>query len=334
MKIAFFEIKDWEKAYIKQKLKGQKLVFFKDALTADNVSSVKDADVVSVFIYSKINKSLLDKMKKCKAIVTRSTGYDHISLEDCKKRKVQVYNVPQYGQNTVAEHTFALILTLSRKINKAYEKTIRGNFTIEGLEGFDLKGRTIGIVGMGSIGKHVAKIANGFEMNVLAFDAYPNKKLEREFGFKYVPLNELLKKSDVVSLHCPYSEKTHHLINSRNMKLMKKDALLINTARGAIVDTDALVKALAGKKIGGAGLDVLEEENSIKEEAQLLASNFPRKKLENLIENHMLLTFDNVIITPHIAFYSEEALKRILDITIENIKCITGNKICKAIVKV
>jgi len=333
MKIAFFEIKDWEKAYIKQKLKGQKLVFFKDALTADNVSSVKDADVVSVFIYSKINKSLLDKMKKCKAIVTRSTGYDHISLEDCKKRKVQVYNVPQYGQNTVAEHTFALILTLSRKINKAYEKTIRGNFTIEGLEGFDLKGRTIGIVGMGSIGKHVAKIANGFEMNVLAFDAYPNKKFEREFGFKYVPLNELLKKSDVVSLHCPYSEKTHHLINSRNMKLMKKDALLINTARGAIVDTDALVKALAGKKIGGAGLDVLEEENSIKEEAQLLASNFPRKKLENLIENHMLLTFDNVVITPHIAFYSEEALKRILDITIENIKCITDGKKCEAIVK-
>jgi len=332
MKIAFFEIKDWERDYIKQRLKGHKLVFSKDPLTKENLDSVKDAAAVSVFIYSKIDGKIIDRFKSLKAIVTRSTGFDHINLEDCRKREVQVYNVPNYGQNTVAEHTFALILALSRKIHKAYEKTIRGNFSLDNLEGFDLKGKTIGIIGTGSIGKHAAKIANGFEMNILAYDIHKDKELEK-LGVKYMNLNELIKKSDIVSLHCPYNKKTHHLINGKNIKLMKKEALLINTSRGAVVDTTSLVKALSARKIGGAGLDVLEEEGFIKEEAQLLANSFPKKKLENILENHLLLTFDNVIITPHIAFYSEEALKRILDITIENIKCISGNKKCDALIQ-
>ena len=297
---------------------------------AENASLAGDADIVSVFIYSKLDSKILGSLRKAKAIVTRSTGFDHIDLKECKRRKIGVYNVPNYGQNTVAEHTFALILSLSRRINKAYEKTIRGNFSLDGLEGFDLRGKTIGIVGMGSIGKHVAKIADGFEMKILAFDLHKEPELEKEMNLKYVSLNELLKNSDIVSLHCPYSKETHHLINKRNISLMKKEAILINTARGAIVETDALVKALASKKLGGAGLDVLEEEGFIKEEAELLSSNFPKKKLENLLENHLLLTFENVIITPHIAFYSEEALKRILDITINNVKCISDNKKCEA----
>lgn len=334
MRIAFFEVKDWERDYIKKNLKGQKLVFFKEPLTEENASSAADADVVCVFIYSKIDGKVLSRMKKCKAVVTRSTGFDHINLNDCGKRKVEVCNVPNYGQNTVAEHAFALILALSRKINKAYEKTIRGSFAIDGLEGFDLKGKTLGIVGMGSIGKHVAKIANGFEMKVLAFDLYKNKSWEKEFGFKYADLNALLKTSDIVTLHCPYNKKTHHLINSKNIKLMKKGALLINTARGGLVDTTALVKALSSGKIGGAGLDVLEEEDAIKEEAELLSENMPRGKMESLLENHVLLNFENVIITPHIAFYTEEALKRILDISVKNIKCVIDGKKCEAIVKV
>jgi D-lactate dehydrogenase len=334
MKVAFFEIKDWEKEYLKQRLKDYELVFFKDTLNPDTLTSVLDSDIISIFIYSHIDKKVLAKFKNLKAVVTRSTGFDHINLNDCKKKKINVYNVPNYGQNTVAEHTFALILSLSRKIHKAYEKTIRGNFSLENLEGFDLKGKTIGIVGMGSIGRHVAKIANGFEMNVLAYDLYPDKKLEKELGLKFVPLDKLLKESDIVSLHCPYNKETHHLINDKNIKMMKKGALLINTARGALVDTGSLVKALASKYLGGAGLDVLEEEGFIKEEAQLLSLDFPKKKLENLLENHLLLTFDNVIITPHIAFYSEEALKRILDITIDNIRCIADNKKSGALVKI
>jgi D-lactate dehydrogenase len=333
MKIAFFEIKDWEKDYLKQRLVGHQLVFSKDPLTKDNVDSARDADVVSVFIYSKIDKKVIGKFKNLKAIVTRSTGFDHINIKTCKSRKIQVYNVPDYGQNTVAEHTFALILALSRKIHKAYERTIRGNFSLENLEGFDLRGRTIGIVGLGSIGKHVAKIASGFEMKILAYDLHKDKEIEKSFSLKFVSLEELLKESDIVSLHCPYNKKTHHLINSKNIKLMKGGSLLINTARGAVVDTTALVKALSSGKIGGAGLDVLEEEGFIKEEAQLIANNFPRDKIENILENHLLLTFDNVIITPHLAFYSEEALKRILDISVNNIKCILGNKKCEALIK-
>lgn len=292
MKIAFFEVKDWEKSYIKTRIKKQKLLFFKDALSLDNIQSVKDADIISIFIYSNIDSKILNQFKNLKSIITRSTGFDHIDMNECKKRKINVYNVPNYGQNTVAEHTFALILSLSRKINKAYEKTIRGNFSLDGLEGFDIRGRTIGIVGMGSIGKHVAKIANGFEMKTLAYDVYQDKSLAKELNFKYVKLNDLLKNSDIVSLHCPYNKSTHHLISQKNIKLMKKTALLINTARGALVDTDSLVKALASGYLGGAGLDVLEEEGSIKEEAELLSANFPKKKLENLLENHLLLTFD------------------------------------------
>jgi D-lactate dehydrogenase len=333
MKIAFFEIKDWEKDYIKKRLKNHKLIFFKETVNESGVDSMKDVNIISVFIYSKVNKDVLNKLKKLKAVVTRSTGYDHIDLKECKKRKVKVYNVPNYGQNTVAEHTFALILSLSRRINRAYDRTTRGNFSFDDLEGFDIKDKTIGIIGMGSIGRHVARIANGFEMMVLAYDPYPNKVLEKNLNFKYSSLNNLLKNSDIVSLHCPYDKKSYHLINSRNINLMKKGALLINTARGGLVDTTALVKALSSGKLGGAGLDVLEEEGLIKEEAQLLSSKFPKERLKNLLEDHLLLTFGNVIITPHMAFYSTEALQRILDITIRNIECISKNKVCEAIVE-
>ena len=328
MKITFFEIKDWEKEYITKRLKGHKLVFFKETIGENDLAAVKDSEIISVFIYSKVDKSVLEKMKNLKAVVTRSTGYDHIDLKECKKRKVKVYNVPNYGQNTVAEHTFALILSLSRRINRAYDRTTRGNFSFDDLEGFDIKDKTIGIIGMGSIGRHVARIANGFEMKVLAYDPYPNKILEKDLNFRYSNLNKLLKNSDIVSLHCPYDKKSHHLINPKNIGLMKNGALLINTARGGLVDTTALVKALSSGKLGGAGLDVLEEEGLIKEEAQLLSSKFPKERLENLLEDHLLLTFENVIITPHMAFYSEEALRRILDITIRNIECITENKVC------
>lgn len=334
MKIAFFEVKDYQVKYFKKKLKGNRLYFFSEALDEKNIEKVKEVQILAVFIGSKVDKKVLDKLKKLKAVVTMSTGFDHIDIEEAKKKKVKVCNVPDYGQNTVAEHAFALILSLSRKINKAYDRTVKGNFSLEGLKGFDLKGKTLGIVGMGSIGKHVARIAKGFEMKVLAYDPFPNKQMEKKFKFKYAPLNKLLKESDIVTLHCPYNKKTRYIINARNIRLMKNDALLINTARGGLVDTGALVKALAKKKIGGAGLDVLEEENMIKEEAELLNESCSREKMENLIQDHMLLTFDNVIITPHMAFYSEEALKRIMETTFENIDCVLKNKTCENEVKV
>jgi len=333
MKIAFFEIEDWEKDYLKEKLKKHDLFFSEDVLDNKKINLVKDADIISIFIYSKIDKKILDKFEKLKAIVTRSTGFDHIDIKECKKKRILVLNVPYYGENTVAEHTFALILALSRKIHKAYERTIRGDFSLEGLRGFDLKGKTLGIIGLGHIGRHVARIAKGFEMDILVYDPRKDKKLEKKIGFRYVPLNTLLKKSDIISLHCPYNRKTHHLINSKNIKLIKKGAYIINTARGGIIETKALIRALQKGQLGGAGLDVLENESLIKEEIQLLSKNFPKESLKNLLENHLLLTFDNVIITPHNAFNSKEALKRILDTTIDNIRCIVEKKKCQNIVK-
>jgi len=320
-KIAFFEIKKWEEQYLKERLKNFELKFFEDGLTKKNIDKVKDFDAVSVFIYSKIDKELLERFSNLKLIVTRSTGFDHIELEGCKKGKITICNVPHYGENTVAEHTFALILSLSRKICESYEKVKKGNFSLEGLTGFDLKGKTIGIVGMGSIGRYVARIAKGFEMNILAYDVTKDLKFAKRFGLKYVNLNLLLKNSDIISLHVPYNKKTHHLINKNNLKLIKKGSILINTARGGVVETDALLKGLSKGIFSGVGLDVLEEECFIKEEKQLLSKQFPKKcDLAVILKNHILLTQSNCIITPHNAFNSKEALIRILDTTILDIK--------------
>ncbi len=331
MKIAFFEIEEWEEDYLKSKLKKHDLIFSRDVLNKKNINSVKDADVISIFIYSVVNKNILDGFENLKAIATRSTGFDHIDLKSCKKKNIFVANVPYYGENTVAEHTFALILDLSRNIHKSYERTIRGNFSLEGLRGFDLKEKTIGIIGLGHIGQHVARIARGFEMKILVYDKYKNKKLEKNLKFKYTSLNNLFKNSDIITFHCPYNRKTHHILNNKSIKLVKKGAYIINTSRGGLIDARALVKALVKGDLGGAALDVLEEESLIKEEIQLLSKNFPKENLQNLLENHLLLTFDNVIITPHNAFNSKEALQRILNTTIDNINCIKKNK-CENII--
>lgn len=327
MKIAFFEIKDWEKEYLSEKLKGNDLNFFSDKLTLENIESVKDCEIISPFIYSQINKDILGKIPSLKFISTRSTGFDHINIADAKEKNISISNVPFYGENTVAEHTFALILTLSRKIFKSVDRFKRGDFSLDGLVGFDLKGKTLGIVGMGHIGQRVAKIALGFEMNVLAYDINQDKKLAKTLGFKYATLEDLLKNSDIITLHSPYNENTKHLINSERIKLIKRGAYLINTARGGLIETSALIQALNDGTLAGAGLDVLEEECFIKEEAELLSGEFLKTcNVQTALENHMLLLKENVVITPHNAFNSKEALERILDATIENINAFIKKK--------
>ncbi len=319
-KTAFFEVEDWERDYLKKNLKGLSITFFNKPLSLDNISKVKNIEIFGVFIYSKITKDILDKLPKLKIIATMSTGYDHIDMNECRSRGIIVCNVPFYGENTVAEHTFALILNLSRKITESIHRTHKNDFTVDGLRGFDLKGKTLGLIGTGHIAAHVARIANGFEMNLLGYDMNQDQELIQKYGMKYVDLNNLLKNSDVISLHLPLNDKTKHIINSKNISLIKPTSLLINTARGGLIETDALFKAINGKKIAGAGLDVLEEEAVIKEEKQLLSQEFKAKYDPNtVLEDHMLLRFDNVLITPHNAFNSEEALKRILDTTIDNI---------------
>lgn len=327
MKISFFEIKDWEKEYLSKKLSDNELFFSPDKLSMDNIEATKDCDIISPFIYSKINQEILDKLINLKFISTRSTGFDHIDIKAARENKILISNVPFYGENTVAEHTFALILTLSRKIFKSVEKVKKGDFSLDGLIGFDLKGKTLGIVGLGHIGQRVAKIANGFEMNILAYDIRQDKKFEKKFNFKYVDLETLLKNSDIITLHSPYSESTKHLINAEKFGMMKKGAYLINTARGGLVETSAMVEALNNKTLAGAGLDVLEEECFIKEEAELLSKEFLKTcNVQTALENHMLLLKENVVMTPHNAFNSKEAIERILDTTIENINAFIKKK--------
>ncbi len=326
MKIAFFEIKGWEEKYLSERLSEHKLLFFEEPLNEKNLEKIKDCDGLSVFIYSKVGKYVLDKMPKLKIVATRSTGFDHIDVEDCKKRGINVSHVPFYGENTVAEHAFALILSLSRNIHKSYVRTLRDDFSIDGLTGFDLKGKTIGIVGGGNIGMHVARMANGFQMNVLVYDIQKNEKLAKSIGFKYAELDDLLKNSDVISLHVPYNKFTHHLINESKIGLMKKGVILINTARGGIVDTTALLWALENGIIGGLGLDVIEGEHLIQEEKQLLHESDNVEKWREIVRAHRIFRMDNVVFTPHNAFNSKEALTRILDATIDNIKLINKEK--------
>lgn len=321
MNIAFFEIANWEKIIIKKKFRGHTLHFFTEKLSPKHIPQIKNCEVLSIFIYSDVEKEIIKKLKKLKLITTRSTGFDHIDLKFCKKQKITVCNVPFYGENTVAEHTFALILSLSRNIHKSYIRTIQNDFSIEGLKGFDLKNKTIGVIGAGHIGLHVIKMAKGFNMEILVHDIHRDTFLAEVLDYKYVKdLNELLANSDIITIHIPYNEHTHHLLNAKNMPKIKKGALIINTSRGGIIDTAALIKALDDGIVSGAGLDVLEGEELIMEEQQLLSKKQRNEDLSKVVKDHILLAKENVVFTPHIAFYSQEALVRILETTIQNIQ--------------
>ncbi len=319
-KINFYEVTPTDKRFLRKALNGKfRMEFYPEPLTDKNISTAKGADLVSVFIYSILDKANLAKLPKLKLIATRSTGFNHIDLKCAGERGIIVSNVPYYGENTVAEHTFGLILALSRNIHKAYVRTVRNDFSPKGLEGWDIKGKTLGVVGAGGIGSHVIKIAKGFGMNVIAFDVNRNHFMAEVLGFSYAPLDDLLKKSDIISLHCPYNKATHHLINMNNIGLVKKGALFINTARAGIIEPQALHHALETGIFGGAGLDVFEGEDLVKEENQMLTRNVSVEHLRAVLEKNILLNRENVIITPHIAFDSVEAVERILQTTADNI---------------
>ncbi len=322
MRIAFFELEGWEEDVIKENLSKNDLYFNKEKIDEFSMPERKDFEIISVFVNSKITEKVLTFFPDLKLITTRSTGFDHIDLEACKKRGIKVAFVPGYGDNTVAEFAFGLILNLTRKIYQSVDQIKEtGSFSLQGLQGIDLRAKKIGVVGTGRIGKEAIKIAKGFGMDVLAFDLYQDKKFAKEFKVKYVELDELLGNSDIITIHCPYNEKTHHLINKRNINLIKKGAYLVNTARGGIVETDALIEALDKEILAGAGLDVLEEEGETKDEVLFFKKGHPREEeLKIIIENHLLMKYPNVLITPHNAFNSKEAFERILKITIETIQ--------------
>jgi D-lactate dehydrogenase len=319
--ISFFELEKWEEKYIEEKLgKNYDLIFFKNPISKKNSGKIKNTEILAVFIYSNINNEIINNLPKLKYITTMSTGFDHIDLKAAKEKNIKVSNVPHYGENTVAEHTFALILALSRQIPESIDKIKKFDFSPSGLRGVDLKNKTLGIVGLGHIGEHVARIAQGFEMKVIAFDTKKNPLLAKNLKFKYVSFNELLENSDFISLHAPYNKHTRHMINKKNINKIKKGAYLINTSRGQLIDSQALLLALNKNILSGAGLDVLEEEGFIKEEKELLTKKFQEKyNLETALRGHIIIQHPKVIVTPHNAFNSKEALLRILDTTIENI---------------
>lgn len=321
MHIAFFEIQKWEQATLAKRFAGHQLSFFDRIIEEGDLASLAECEVLSVFIYSQVTRETIERLPKLKLIVTRSTGFDHIDLEAAQARGISVSNVPSYGENTVAEHTFALILALSRNVHKSHVRRLQGDFAIEGLQGFDLKGKTLGVVGAGRIGLHVIKVARGFGMEVIAYDAFENRFLSEVLDFRYAPLHQVLEQSDIVTLHTPYTPETHHLINQQNINLFKSGAILINTARGELVETDALISGLDQGILSGVGLDVLEGELLVREEKELLGDHAKKEELQTLAKDHALLTRDNVVYTPHIAFYSREALERILTTTIDNIEC-------------
>ena len=327
MRIVGFELEDWEKEAFNRLKKGHEVLLTEQAVSEKLDSRYYGANIISAFIYSKLDGETLKQFGDLRLIATRSTGFDHIDLDYCRKNDIAISNVPTYGQNTVAEHTFALIHAISRHIPEAVARTRSGSFSQKGLQGFDLKGRTLGVIGTGDIGRNVIRIASGYGMKVLAFDVKPDQRAASRLGFEYTDMDDLLSRADIITLHVPGIEKTRNLISEREFELMKPGAVLINTARGFIVDVKALLKALAEGKLAAAGLNVLPEEPVIREEIELLRSTYTGKgNLQVLLADHLLTDLPNVVITPHIAFNTREAVQRLLTTSVDNIlSFIQGN---------
>ena len=306
MKITFFSSKSYDIEYFKKYDTNNEFKFYNDALSINTVDLAKDSDAVCVFVNDVVNKEAIDKLYEygIRLILLRCAGYNNVDLKYCHG-KIHVFRVPAYSPYAVAEHAMALLLTLVRKTHKAYIRTRNFNFSIENLVGFDLHDKTIGVIGTGKIGKCFINICKGFGLNVIAYDMYKSE------GFDYVELDELFNKSDIISLHCPLTKETHHLINKESIKLMKKHPIILNTSRGGLIDSDDLLNALKNKELSGACLDVYEEESSVffKDYSSEIMND---ETLQGLIN------MPNVIVTSHQAYLTSEALDNIASTTIDN----------------
>ncbi len=332
LRIAFFGVKSWEKEIIEREIGKLDLygVGIYEEELQNNIELAKNYDVISVFIYSKVDKKILDQLPDLKLIATRSTGVDHIDCKECEARKIKVLNVPVYGSNTVAEFAFALLLAVAKKIVPAHQSVEEGEFSPEGLTGVDLEGKTLGVIGVGKIGQNMVRYARGFGMKVLGVERNSDPKLAKSLGFKYASLEECLKESDFVSIHVPYiapsgnSPGTYHLLNRENMKLMKAGSYLINTSRGPVVEVEAIVWALNKGILAGAGLDVTEEETNVENISVVMNNGTKKDDMKELLSFHLLRDRDDVVFTPHNAFNTKEAIERIIKTTIEGIKEFCG----------
>ena len=315
-RIIFFDIKDYDREFFEKygKNYNYEMSFFKSRLSLENVHLTKGYDVVCAFTNDDIGKETIDAMAEngVRLLAMRCAGFNNVSLKDIHNR-FKVVRVPAYSPHAIAEYTVGLILAVNRKINKAYVRTREGNFSINGLMGVDLYGKTAGIIGTGKIGQILIKILKGFDMKVIAYDLFPNQKVAEELGFEYVSLDELYAKSDIISLNCPLTKDTKYMINRRSMLKMKDGVILVNTGRGQLIDSADLVEALKDKKVGAVALDVYEEEEDY----------FFEDKSTQVIEDDILgrlLSFYNVLITSHQAYFTKEAVEAITVTTLNNIK--------------
>ncbi len=316
--LAFFDAKPYDiKGFKKYAEKfGFKIKYYETRLTEDTVSLANGADAVVVFVNDIVNKTVIEKLENfgVKIVALRCAGFNNVDIR-AAEGKITVVRVPAYSPYAVAEHAAGMLLTLVRRIHKAYLRTRDFNFTLNGLTGFDLHGKTVGVIGTGKIGRTFISICNGFGMNVIAFDPYPDKSSD----IHYVELNELFRKSDIISLHCPLTKENHHIICKESIDAMKDGVFLINTSRGGLIDAEELLEALKKKKVGGACLDVYEEESEV----------FFEDLSDSIIQDDILarlISLPNVIVTSHQAFLTEEALDNIAETTLLNIESFFDGK--------
>jgi D-lactate dehydrogenase len=324
MKIAYITPNKGEEEIVTNLLSEHEVVFIHEPLFDTVPENILEVEVLSIFVNSKLTKEMLDTMPNLKVIALRSTGFDHVAVAEAKARGIIVTYVPHYGSQTVAEYTFGLMLSLSRRVNSMYELLRHeGSVDVERFEGFDLSGKTLGVIGTGAIGKKVCEIAHGFNMQVVAYDIYPDDTFADKEGFRYGSLDEVLQVADVLTFHVPATDDNYHMLNAETIAKMKSGAYVINTARGVLIDTVALIRALKSGHLAGAGLDVFEGEEYLKDEMKLLDSsnkNVDESVYRSFVVEHELLDMENVIMTPHMAFNTKEAKQEITETTIENIK--------------
>jgi D-lactate dehydrogenase len=314
-KIHFFDTKPFERDFFdaaNQRF-GFEIRYLTPRLTGETKSLAEGAAAVCAFVNDELDAEVIQRLVDCgvKLVALRCSGYNNVDFKAAYGR-LHVVRVPAYSPYAVAEHAMALMLALNRNIPRAASRTREGNFSLNGLMGFDMHGKTLGVVGTGKIGKVLCRIGLGFGMNVIAFDAFEDSEFARQSGVKYMPLQQLFREADIISLHCPLTKDTWHLVNSESIAIMKRGVMIINTSRGLLIDTKALIGALKTGAIGAAGLDVYEEESGY----------FFEDLSSAVIDDDVLarlLTFPNVLVTSHQAFFTKEALQQIAAVTLQNI---------------
>lgn len=329
MKIAFFSTKSYDRVYFERfaNAAGHEISFFEDYLSPQTVSLCKDHQAVCVFVNDKVTAELIGKLHEYGVgiIALRCAGFNNVDREAAGEKNIKIVRVPAYSPEAVAEHACALLLTLNRKTHKAFNRVRDSNFSIEGLTGFNLHGKTVGVIGTGAIGKAFCRIMLGFGCRVLAMDPFPSEEV-KAMGVEYVTKDQLAKECDIISLHCPLTPETYHMVNAQTIGYFKKEIVLINTSRGGLVDTKATIKALKTGKIGALAIDVYEQEENV----------FFKDLSDEVIQDDVLMrlmTFPNVLITSHQAFLTEEALEQIASTTIGNLNAYAAGKDLPNIVK-